>query len=267
MERFPDMNTVPNFVDANAVAVTADGPREPTCSFYRLIPDAPRPQPADRSADGTLPVDAYRYCEPVAAASGFGWHFCPPISFRLIWSGDEVGYTFAGSSKWRSLRGVHYPGFDKLFATFAPPELADCAPPLLVQTSMPGVVQVWTGYFARTAPGWALLSRGVANRPKKEPYENLEGIVDTETWFGPLFTNIRLLRTNSPIHFPKNAPFIQVQPLLRQCYRKPTFTLYEATDLDGEAWRRFETVARRAGDHMRAPGAYAVETRKRMRSP
>ena len=38
------------------------------CQFYRLIPDAPLPRRADRSADGTLPVNAYRYCEAIASA-------------------------------------------------------------------------------------------------------------------------------------------------------------------------------------------------------
>jgi hypothetical protein len=245
---------------------STDGAGEPICQFYRLIPSAPEPQPADRSADGTLAVDAYRYCEPVASASGFGWHLCPPISFRLMWSGDEVAYTFAGTSRWRSLRGVHYPGFAKTFRGFAPADVADYAPPLLVQTSMPGVVQVWSGYFARTTPGWALLSRGIANRPKKEPYENLEGIVETESWFGPLFTNIRLLRTNSPIHFPQRAPFLQVQPVIRQGYRKPPFAVREVADLTPEDWRAFEPIAKRGSNHMRAPGAYAVATRKKSRN-
>ena len=34
--------------------------------FYRLVEDARPPQRADRSAVGTLPTRAYRYCEAVS---------------------------------------------------------------------------------------------------------------------------------------------------------------------------------------------------------
>src|SRR5262249_37654224 len=62
-------------------------PDSVVCRFYRLIPDAPVPRPADRSADGTLPVNAYRYCEAIASASAFGWYMYPPLSFSLWWDG------------------------------------------------------------------------------------------------------------------------------------------------------------------------------------
>jgi len=54
------------------------------CRFYQLIPNAPVPRPADRSADGMLPMRGYRYCEAVAAASAFGWYIYPPLSFSLV---------------------------------------------------------------------------------------------------------------------------------------------------------------------------------------
>ena len=53
------------------------------CRFYRLIAEAPDPRRADRSADGMIPVRAYRYCEAIATASGFGWYLFPPMSFSL----------------------------------------------------------------------------------------------------------------------------------------------------------------------------------------
>ena len=43
-------------------------------TFYRLIPEAALPQRADRSALGSLPTRAYRYCDAVTSAAGFGWH-------------------------------------------------------------------------------------------------------------------------------------------------------------------------------------------------
>src|ERR1700741_2007750 len=88
----------------------------------------------------------------------------------------------------------------------------------MVAAREPGVVQIWSGYLARTAPGWALLSRGPANIPRTQGYEHFEGIIESETWFGPLFTNIRLTRTSSRVEFDVRYPLCQVQPLLRQCY-------------------------------------------------
>ena len=42
---------------------------DPIMCFYRLIEQARLPQRADRSAAGTLPTRAYRYCEAVTAAA------------------------------------------------------------------------------------------------------------------------------------------------------------------------------------------------------
>ena len=236
------------------------------CQFYRLILDAPHPQRADRSADGTLPVNAYRYCEAIASASAFGWYIYPPLSFSLWWDGTEIAWTYGGATEWYALRGAQYPGFREVFEKTAPDDLVTLAPPFLVQGSLPGVVQIWSGYFARTAARWALLSRGVANLPRTQGYENFEGIIETDTWFGPLFTNIRLTRTNSPVAFHVRRPLFQVQPLLRQCYQEPPFEVLEITDLRPDDWQRFAATMKPNTDQMRAFGHYAVDTRKRFRN-
>jgi hypothetical protein len=239
------------------------------CQFYRLIPDAPPPRRADRAADGKISVDAYRYCEPLTAASAFGWHIYPPLNFSLLLDEDELFWRYEGAEddSWMALQsGAQYPGFREAFAAFAPPELKELAPPLLVQGSSPGHVQIWSGCLARTAPGWALLSRGVVNAKDTQAYRNYEGIIETDTWFGPLFTNIRLTRTNAPVSFHMRRPLFQVQPLLRQCYRDPGFEVLEVGDLTLEDWRRFDATIRPNTDHMRRPGHYAVDTRRRLRS-
>jgi len=235
------------------------------CQFYRLIPGAPEPQRADRSADGTLPLNAYRYCEPIASASGFGWYLYPPLSFKLWWDGTEIAWTYAGADGWEPLRGVQYPDFLKTFKKVAPHGMEGLAPPLLVQGTVPGVVQIWSGYLARTAPGWALLSRGTANVPKIQKFENFEGIIETDTWFGPLFTNVKLTRTNSPVEFHKRRPLFQVQPLWRPSYTQPPFEVLEASDLDADDWARFAATMTPNTDDMRTLGHYAVDTRKRLR--
>ena len=235
------------------------------CQFYRLIPGAPDPRPADRSADGTLPVNAYRYCEPIASASAFGWYLYPPVSFKLMLDRNEIFWTYEGARGWEALKAVQYPEFLKTFANIAPKGLAELAPTFLAQGLLPGVVQVWSGYLARTAPGWALLSRGTANISNTQGYENYEGILETDTWFGPLFTSIRLTRSNAPVEFHVRYPLFQVQPLLRQSYADPGYEVLGSTDLKPEDWQRFEATMRPNTDQSRRLGHYAVDTRKRLR--
>jgi hypothetical protein len=235
------------------------------CQFYRLIPGAPDPRRADRSADGTLPVIAYRYCEAIASASAFGWYLYPPLNFSLIWDGTEIAWTYEGADGWYPLRGAQYPGFLEEFAKIAPAGVDGLAPTFLAQGKLPGVVQIWSGYLAQTARRWALLSRGAANIPKTQGYENFEGIVETDTWFGPLFTNVRLTRINSPVEFHTRYPLFQVQPLLRQCYSEVSFEVREAADLQAEHWQRFAATMTPNTHQMRALGHYAVDTRRRLR--
>lgn len=242
-------------------------PTEPViCQFYRLIPDAPDPRRADRSADGMMPVRAYRYCEALASASAFGWYIFPPLNFSLVWDGVEIAWTYEGADGWYPLRGAQFPGFRDFFENAAPEAVRPLAPQFLAASREPSVVQVWSGYLARTAPGWALLSRAPANIPRNQGYEHFEGMVESNTWFGPLFTNIRLTRTNSPIEFHIRYPLFQVQPILHQCYREPSFEVREFADLDTADWQRFEATMTPNTDQMRSLGHYAVETRKRHRS-
>ena len=103
-------------------------------------------------------------------------------------------------------------------------------------------MQIWSGYLARTAPGWALLSRGPANIPRTQGYEHFEGIIESETWFGPLFTNIRLTRTNSPVEFHVRYPLFQVQPLLRECYSGVAFEVVSLNEMSAADWQNFEAT-------------------------
>ena len=45
-----------------AVETSVPGGKAPRVTFYRMIPDARLPQRADRSAAGSLPTRAFRYC-------------------------------------------------------------------------------------------------------------------------------------------------------------------------------------------------------------
>ena len=61
-------------------------------------------------------------------------------------------------------------------------------------------------------------------------YENYEGIVETDKWFGPLFTNIRLTQTNVPIDFSTDRPIMQVQPVQQLAYDEKTLASFEIVE-------------------------------------
>ena len=126
---------------------------------------------------------------------------------------------------------------------------------------------LWSGFVARTAPGWSLLVRPPANLTHSLGYESYEGIVETDRWFGPLFINIKLTRPNVPIEFDANYPFLQVQPVHRSIYgdRLDRFEVIEGLeDLDAADWDDFrKTVSQPSSDPHRQRGDYAVQTRKR----
>jgi hypothetical protein len=104
-------------------------------------------------------------------------------------------------------------------------------------------MQVWTGWFARTAPGYSLLVRGPANLTRAAGYEIFEGIVETDTWFGPLFVNIRFARSGVPIQFDNGRPFLQVQALDRRIYAESLqnkFVVDDASAISPELWQAYE---------------------------
>ena len=57
----------------------------------------------------------------------------------------------------------------------APDDIKGFSPPFVGALQEPGVVQIWSGLVARTAPGWSLLVRGPANLPRSLGYEVYEG--------------------------------------------------------------------------------------------
>jgi hypothetical protein len=241
----------------------AEKQTDPTARFYRLVDGIPKPRRADRSADGMIPVRAYRYCEALTTASAFGWYFYPPINFSLCLQGNEIFWTYEGAeASYPVAEGAQFPGFRRFFEENAPDEVKRLAPTFLAASREPGVVQIWSGYLARTAPGWGLLSRKPANIPIIWPYEHFEGLTETSTWFGPLFTNIRLTRSDARIDFHKTQPLFQVQPVRRECYRDPAYEVLEFGDLDAGDWQRFHATMTPNTNDMRDLGHYAVATRK-----
>jgi hypothetical protein len=242
--------------------------KTPLVSFHRFIPSARLPQRADRSAAGSLPTRAFRYCEPATSASGYGYYIFPPISFSLQWDGRDVMWTWEGAGTWLPLRSAQFPNFRDLFDQVAPDEIREYAPPFLGVLQEPGLIQVWTGIVVRTAPGWSLLVRAPANIARSGTYELFEGIIETDRWFGPLITNMRLTKTDVPIDFRADFPLLQVQPLPRQAYEDATLNNYELipdlAQLTPEDWDDYyDTVVRPHVQEVRPRGQYAAAARKR----
>src|SRR5215475_143280 len=242
----------------------------PLATFYRLIPQCRLPMRADRAAAGTMPTRAFRYCEAMTSASAFGWYVFPPINFSLLWDGGaDVFWTYKGEDAWFPLKKVQFPGFATHFDELAPADAKGFSPPFLAAFKEPGVVQIWSGLVARTAPGWSLLIRPPANLARSQGYENYEGIIETDRWFGPLFTNVRLTRTNTPVEFNDEYPFLQVQPVPRVGYGGALDSFELVADL-GEwgstDWQAFRaTVVQPNVDPHRQRGNYAVDARRRQK--
>jgi hypothetical protein len=243
--------------------------RTPLASFFRAIPSAALPQRADRSAGGTLPTRSFRYCDPVTTASAFGWWVFPPINFSLLFDGTEVMWTYEGTNDWYPLNNAaQFPKFATYFDEVAPADLQGYSPPFLVAFMEPGIVQIWSGLMARTAPGFSLLIRPVPNFARREGYQLYEGIVETDTWFGPLFTNVRLTRTDVPIEFKSELPMFHLQPVQRSLYEgrllddfKVVDTISDWSRADWDDYRQTVVAPNLVQD--RPPGQHAVSVRRR----
>ncbi len=240
----------------------------PRTRFFRIIDTARAPVRADRSAAGTLPARAVRHCDAVTAASAFGYYVFPPMDFSLLWDGEAVFWSYAGTDRWLPLVAAQFPGLAARFDAAAPEEARGAAPPFLTALPEPGVVQLWTGLFARTAPGWSLLVRPLANLPGSGGFALYEGIVETDRWFGPLFTNLRLTRTDAPVHLRADYPLLQVQPLPHAAYEDAALASCSMADgpeaMQSDDWDAYvHAVVAPNANPDRPAGSYAAVARRR----
>lgn len=242
----------------------------PLVTFYRFVPQAPLPVRADRSAVGTLPTRAYRFCEAVATASGLGYYIFPPMNFSLMWDGMRILWRWAEQPDWEPLQVVQFPDFRTYFDSLAPDDIKEFSPPFVSAMREPGIVQIWSGLAARTRPGVSLMLRAPINVPRVQHYEVFEGIIETDSWFGPVFNNFRLTKTDTPVEFNTEEPFMQAIPLPREAYDETLYNDYELVSelkhLREEEWRAFHhTVVRPNTQEVRPRGQYAVAARRRRR--
>jgi hypothetical protein len=223
---------------------------------------------AARDALGQLPVRATRYCDASVAASSFGWWLYPPMDFSLVWDGRRVAWNWGERTDWLRLDAAQFPGYAAEFDAAVPTSLRGFSPPFLTALPEPGLVQVWTGYFARSAPGWSMLVRPPANIAPPEGVLTYEGIVEADAWFGPVFANLRLTRQNEPVCLYAARPILQVQPVQRRSYCEAAMhamsLVPQLQDLSVADWADYaSTIVERNQTPPDKPGAYAIAARRR----
>ncbi len=216
-----------------------------------------------------------RYCDALTSATGFGYWIFPPMDLRLLWDGEQIFWSFGEDETWLPLSAtdsgaVQFPGYADVFDETVPEFLRGYSPPFLTALPEQGGVQMWTGLLARTRPGWSLSIRPPVNLPGPPGIVVWEGIVETDIWFGPLFTNFRLVKTDTPVQIRAYWPFLQVQPIPQLAYREENlaaFACREASELSDSAWQDLGKILLPHPDKAERQGLYAVTVRKRRLCP
>jgi hypothetical protein len=234
--------------------------------FVALTQGARLPVRADPTLQGSMSLRAYRFCEPFVQASGYGWTMFSPIDFRIIWDGSEFSWKPEGYSKWMPFSEAQMPGYSEWFAKNAPEDFRRLELPFLTAFPERGVVQIWTGYVAKTRANWSLLLRGPANQIRSATYFNLEGIVEHDWWFGPVLGNLQFTIANKEVRFTRSTPLLLAQPVLRQAYSTELLGSVDAKNsiesLSVEDWTSFEQALFFGADE-KPVGSYARIARKR----
>jgi len=254
----------------NHSEIALDRNELPYIRFYRLLRSAPRPVRASRDAMGTLPLRACRYCEASAVASSFGWWLFPPMDFSLLWDGSRLLWTWGDRKDWFLLEAAQFPGYAAEFDSIVPTAVRGYSPPFLTKLPEPGLVQIWTGYFARSNPDWSMLIRAPVNIQSTFEYQTYEGIVEADCWFGPVFANIHITAQDVPVRLSASRPLLQIQPVYRPAYTDNAMNAMSIVDdLEGfnsTDWADYTiTIIERSQTSRDKVGSYALAARRRRR--
>lgn len=229
-----------------------------TLRFLRVWPEAPLPIKAGPAIAGNIPTRAHQFCEPFLVANSMGYLVYPPIDFNLYWDGAQSYIQFLDREDWILIDRLFLPDSIDMWRKMVDEELEDTLPVFLEAFSERGIVQIWTGYFAETTLGESLWIRSPINFDRSHSFQIIEGIVETDWWAGPLFTNIEFTKTDVPISFRKDTPFLQVFTLPKSCHDKEAIRKVEKGDFcdlvsDEYLLRMKETALRRNSGK---PGSY-----------
>lgn len=240
----------------------------PIVHFHQLTRAGRAPMRADRSACGTLSARAVRYCEALTSATAFGWWVFPVLDIEVLWDGSDIFWRCDDVPDWMPLLpSAQLPDYAAEFDAMAPAGLQGCSPPFLTALPEPGTLQMWTGLIAQTAPDWHLLVRSPANMAPIGGISLFEGIVESDRWFGPLFTNMRFTRSHMPIRFRADYPLLQVQPVPRHAYSSGTLDKIDITPgpshLTQAHWDAYQSSIVEPNSRPNRPfGGYATKVRK-----
>lgn len=239
--------------------------------FFKLVRGGRAPQKADPSALGTLPTAAFRYCEPVRSASGYGWYVFLPCDLALIWQDDVIHFSLDGfETKYLLDDAIQYPNFAAEFNAEVPEAIQGFSNPFVARTNDPDILQIWTGCVVRTAPGVTTWVRSPVNLTHMLSFSVLEGVIDTDSWFGPLFANVRLTRRDTPVLFKKDYPLLQILPMRRDMMYdagKSEPQVFEGlANTPNDIWDGYKSaVVDRMEAHVPS-GSYAIAARKRQKA-
>ena len=251
---------------------------EPLVTFYKAYPDSLPAMNADRSALGTIPTQAYQYCEALTTASAFGWYAFPAASVSLYYDGVDI-YRLDGDDRVK-VATEQLSGMDQWWNQNCPPHLKNMAPPFLTSLGIPGYLQVWSGLLIQSRRNWSTLIRPIANTPNSNQFFCFEGIVETDRYApAPLFINIKLQATHTPIELSASTPLFQIQPIHRDCYSKSNkastaqhnIQMQSITNagMSDNSWNGYSKTIRHIDptEDMHKTGQYATGTRKRKKKP
>ena len=240
----------------------------PFVEFFQLVPNSRPPLKADRAVGGTISTRALRYCEAITSASGFGWYVFLPMRFRVVWDGHDMLWTYDGTRRvaaviescavsriqgpFRSIRARPRQGvFANLPLTIHPARRVANMDRLHCQDS------------TRLEPAGSR-----RRQPVEEPrVRNTRRYHRNRPLVWALFDNIQILKTDTPIEFRNDIPFLQVQPVHKEVYSDKflrNFVVKEMHELGPDNWEKFHrTVVTPNIAPERTRGGYAISARKR----
>ena len=103
---------------------------DPIVRFHQLTSRGRAPMRADRSACGTLPVRAVRYCEALTSRHRVWLVVVPPIDLELLWDGSEIFWRCDEAPGWMPLLpSAQIPDYAVEFDAAAPETLKGCRRP------------------------------------------------------------------------------------------------------------------------------------------
>jgi hypothetical protein len=236
--------------------------------FYKAFDLANDPLRADRSALGYLPSAAFQYCEPVRQASSAGYYVFPPVDIRLRFDGKEI--YIVENDVWVPLATeVLGADFEAKWNSVAPADMRGSWPAWMSPIPVVGGVQVWSGFFIKTLPGWSTLVRPPPNVFNRSSFSCFEGVVSTDEFSPcPLFINLVLHNSATEIFIAKDIPLFFVQPVSNE-YKNSNFfnsSIVDFTDLkdDSSAWNGIRHTLRTSDPRSRESmiGRYGAKQRR-----